>query len=198
MTELDQRSSSGIYDVGVVHRQLEDDLGMVGVPALSDTDWDLLGSDLRIAPVDEIEADTVSRLRKLKEQDRIKATDVDIALIRQGDYVLHSYEQHLRTLESDYPSMAKSLQRIVIEELSRREQDRGHAYAQGSFESYQENIATIESVMTDLQADTDASVLDQSELDEALLANTYLHVWRKDVAAELTVKEIERLYSLAA
>lgn len=193
MNELDRRSLSGVYNSDRAFRELQDGLGEDG----PDAEQSLLGADLRIASPEEIRRDNERKIAELKGLDQLRVEDIDSDLLPQARYVQDMYNQQLELLTKEDLELATSLQHVVIEELRQREDQREQPYEQGSLDSYQENITVIDMLRAELV--TEKYELDSiDELEEAETAIEYLVVWRKDMMAELMVKEVERLYELAA
>lgn len=197
MDEIDRRGYQGVYDEDRLHRDLQNGIGAEG----PDTRQDLLGSDLRVASVAELEADSQRQLLELRKQKELRIEDIDPTLLDQTRYIQKVYDAEMVSFQKDHHSIATKLQDLVIEELRRRENQRDVPHSQGSFESYQEDLVVIDQLAIELAADRDALPFDEEyydNYDEAQLAIDYLQVWNKDITAELTVEEVKRLYSLAA
>lgn len=150
---------------------------------------DIEGDDLAVyveAPTLEEIQTLIEQAEKYLEQQTLSRERVDM-MLDDAEVTHRVLERRLDEMSETDKLYAEALQDWVLEDLRRKESERGEVYEQGSEESHRATVNTLEKLLMQLE--------DEKE-DPRLIE--LAQVWRKETLAELSIARLRELYRLAA
>lgn len=168
--------------------------GSFEIPGDGGDGYGINGEDLRV----ESYSDRLDYALGLKELgEKVKGYNGD-RLRQEADELLHSLHQEAVTMRDELKqrldelsekdeARAHAIQDWTLAELEQRIAERGYDYAETDERTYHETVDVLDTLVDELKEDNE---------DKKLIA--LARAWRDEVSAELTVKQVESAYGLAA